>query len=204
MTEAPKEQQESINKKSNKSSSERLNLIIAVCAILISGASFYATYLQADAANKQVKAMTLPLIQFAHGNTFGDGDRVVNFSLKNAGVGPALIRSVTFKYQNKVYENVFKLLSGCCSDVVNQFYTEEKRANNALPQFITSPVINSIIPGQDTLTFLKFEHAQNTQELWNLLNDLRFDLQFEACYCSMLDECYQTNEQAETVAVKQC
>lgn len=31
---------------------ERLNLIIAVCAVLISGASFYTTYLQANAAEK--------------------------------------------------------------------------------------------------------------------------------------------------------
>ena len=31
---------------------ERLNLIFALCAVLISGASFYATYLQASAAEK--------------------------------------------------------------------------------------------------------------------------------------------------------
>ena len=47
---------------SNGISSQRLNLILALCAILISAASFYATYLQADSAEKQVKAMTLPLI----------------------------------------------------------------------------------------------------------------------------------------------
>ncbi|MFC1690280.1 hypothetical protein ACFL07_11610 [Pseudomonadota bacterium] len=49
-------------------SSERLNFIIAVCAILISGASFYATFLQANSAEQQVKAMTWPLIEFTHSN----------------------------------------------------------------------------------------------------------------------------------------
>ena len=36
---------------------ENINFIVAISAVLISAASFYATYLQADAANKQVKAM---------------------------------------------------------------------------------------------------------------------------------------------------
>ncbi len=188
----------------SKFSSERLNLIIAVCAILISGASFYATYLQADAANKQVKAMTLPLLQFAHGNSLGDGNRVVNFSLKNAGIGPALIRSVEFKHQGKSFDNVFKLLNECCSDVVEKFYTQERKTNNELPQFITSPVVNTIIPGQENLVFLKFKYQPETQALWELLNEIRFEFAFEACYCSMLDECYITNEKAETTAIKQC
>lgn len=188
----------------SKSSGERLNFIIAVCAILISAASFYATYLQADAANKQVKAMTLPMIQYGHGNAMGAGDRTINFSLKNAGVGPALIKWVAFTYQDQSYANVFQLLHDCCESVVLPFYTPEKQANNDIPQFITSPLVNTIIAGQDNHVFLQFEYAEDTQVLWELLNDIRFDFGFNACYCSMLDECYTVNEQSSIKAVASC
>ena len=77
-------------------SSEQLNFILAVCAILISAASFYAVYLQANSAERQVNAMTLPLIQFSHGDYDTERDtRSIYFSLENAGVGPAIINSVT-------------------------------------------------------------------------------------------------------------
>ncbi len=65
---------------SNGISSERLNLILALCAILISAASFYATYLQADSAEKQVKAMTLPLIQFTSGS-WDSGEKISKLTL---------------------------------------------------------------------------------------------------------------------------
>ncbi len=40
---------------------ERLNLFLALCAIIISAASFYATYLQASAAERQVKSRNLAM-----------------------------------------------------------------------------------------------------------------------------------------------
>ena len=48
-------------------------MLIAACAVLISIASFYATFLQANAAEKQVTAMTLPLMNFLTGNVHPDG-----------------------------------------------------------------------------------------------------------------------------------
>ncbi|GJM06142.1 MAG: hypothetical protein DHS20C09_21380 [marine bacterium B5-7] len=198
------EKNNSLSQKVAKTSGERLNFIIAVCAILISAASFYATYLQADAANKQVKAMTLPMIQYGHGNALGDDEKVINFSLKNAGIGPALLRSVEFSYQGKTYENIFQILKDCCGAVTEKYYTKEKQAADELPQFITSPLLNNIIAGQDNLIFLKFKYADDTKELWELLNDIRFDFGFKACYCSMLEECYVVNDQAETHEVKAC
>ncbi|MEI8643908.1 hypothetical protein P4S60_16800 [Pseudoalteromonas sp. Hal040] len=47
---------------------ERLNLFLALCAIIISAASFYATYLQASAAERQVKAATWPWLEVMTGN----------------------------------------------------------------------------------------------------------------------------------------
>ncbi|WP_223787370.1 hypothetical protein [Marinicella meishanensis] len=188
----------------SKRSGERLNFIIAVCAILISAASFYATYLQADAANKQVKAMTMPLIQYGHGNVLNDDEPVVNFSLKNAGVGPALIKSMSFQYEGQAFDNLFAVLNHCCRTEVEAFLAASRAPDQDIPQFITSPVLNTIIPGQDTLMFMRLKWHEQNQPLWDKINDLRFQVQFTACYCSLLDECYQTDEQAAIKPVAQC
>jgi len=185
-------------------SGERLNFIISVCAILISAASFYATYLQADAANKQVKAMTMPLIQFGHGNVLYDDERVVNFSLINAGVGPALIKHLSFAYQGQSFASLFEVLNDCCQTEVQAFLQASQAPGHDIPQFITSPVLNTIIPGQDRLLFMRLKWHEQNQALWEKINDLRFQMQFKACYCSLLDECYQTDEQAQIQPVAQC
>ncbi|MDT8429359.1 MAG: hypothetical protein RQ757_11390 [Pseudomonadales bacterium] len=89
------------NSKNPILTSERLNLVIAICAILISAASFYATFLQADSAEKQVRAMTLPLLQFDHGNYNSNlNQRIIHFTLSNAGVGPAIIHSIQLAYRD--------------------------------------------------------------------------------------------------------
>jgi len=82
--------------------SEKLNFVLAFCAVLISAASFYATYLQAEAADKQVKAMTLPLLQYGTGN-YKEEDRedIIYFTINNAGVVPALIKRLRFKYKGE-------------------------------------------------------------------------------------------------------
>lgn len=185
-------------------SAERLNFIIAMCAILISAASFYATYLQADAAEKQVKAMTMPLIQYGHGNVLNDSERAVNFSLKNAGVGPALIKQVSFQHEGQSYDTLFKVLDHCCQTEVQSFLQATEQLDSELPQFITSPVLNTIIPGQDSLMFMRLNWHPGNDPLWQRINALRFQIKFKACYCSLLDECYQTDEQAQIKPVPQC
>ena len=194
-------------KKSNRSrkmTGERLNFILAVCAILISAASFYATYLQATSAEKQVKAMTYPLIQFAHGNTQGGEEKNISFSLLNAGLGPAIIKSIQFTHNGQQHDNFFQLLNQCCQPAVKAYLDAQKTPNRDLPQFITSPVVNSIVGGQDRLTFFQFKHVADNHSLWEMINRIRFEMTFSVCYCSMLDDCFESNGPSEITPVKQC
>ncbi len=186
-----------------KSQGERLNFIIAICAILISAASFYATYLQADAANKQVQAMTMPMIQFGHGNIRG-GEKVVNFSLVNAGMGPALLHSVRFEHQGQAYPNLFHVLQDCCASAMDTFKAKSEQADVQLPQFITSPLVNTIIPGQDKYGFFELQWHPENAVVWDALNRLRFELGFKACYCSLLGDCFQVDETTVNQAVNSC
>ena len=90
-------------------------MLIAACAVLISIASFYATFLQANAAEKQVTAMTLPLLSFLTGNAHPDQHTpFINYSLANKGVGPAKIETFLIKYENSYFTKPIDYLEACC------------------------------------------------------------------------------------------
>lgn len=191
-------------KQANRMTGERLNFILAVCAILISAASFYATYLQATSAEKQVKAMTYPLIQFAHGNTQGGNEKNISFTLHNAGLGPAIIKTIQFTHDGRQFDHFFQLLNQCCEASVKAYMQAQKDPEQDLPQFITSPVVNSIVGGQDQLTFFQFKHHDSNRALWDMINRIRFEMDISVCYCSMLDECFRSSGSSEFIPIKQC
>lgn len=185
--------------------SQKLNLTLALCAILISVASFYATYLQANAAEKQVKAMTLPLLQFATGNVNSDTkESVLEFSITNNGVGPAILKSSKFRYKEQEYQRFSKFLKACCQVEHKTFTHNRPKAHLKLGSEITSSMHNRILPAQEELTFYQLYNGELSSELWKKLNDERFHLSMEMCYCSLLDECYITQARGLVVPVDGC
>ena len=186
-----------------------IELIIAVSAVVISIASFYATYLQAEAANKQVKAMTLPLITFTHGNY--DVEReVAHISLQfdNVGVGPAKIYTVNFKYNGQPYANIMDIFRECCSAEYRAYHeTLKKDVDSGIAALeLTTPYQNVIVPAQDSLDFYQISKHDINDDFWMKLNNVRWDIVPEVCYCSLLDECFitQATEHATTQTVENC
>ncbi|MDH5631152.1 MAG: hypothetical protein OEY96_13460 [Gammaproteobacteria bacterium] len=198
------------NKKSF--SLQNLNLIIALCAILISVASFYATYLQANAAHKQVKAMTLPLLQFEHHNVEKDEHKLV-FKLKNAGMGPAVVKKVTFIYNNIESTSLSKYIKTCCENEVQEYQQYHKRLAEMIAQgkplaeakgFGTNPISNFILPGQSDYDMLIFPIDTEYANFWNALDNARFYTKVRVCYCSLLDECYISENAGDYKPVESC
>jgi hypothetical protein len=188
---------------------QKLNLTLALCAVLISIASFYATYLQASAADKQVKAMTLPLLQYGTGNVDDESHKpVINFSITNGGVGPALIKQVRFKYNNQTSANIYDFINYCCSKEYKEYteFTSDRLTISGLVQgsLITSSLKNVILPAQDKLEFFKLYKGELSADLWDKLNVERRNLSVELCYCSLLDECYVTEKRGVVESVASC
>jgi hypothetical protein len=189
--------------------SQRLNFIIALCAILISAASFYATYLQANAAERQVKAMTLPLIQFTSGNwDIEQNERAIILGLQNAGVGPAIIKTATYKYNGDTFNNYLEFLKACCESSLKKFKQIKliKKEQELLidGKLITSSLQNHIILGQSKYTFLRLSSGGDTNAFLDKLDEERSHLSLEICYCSLLDECYITEKNGVFDKVEQC
>lgn len=193
---------------------ERLNLIVALCAVLISGASFYATYLQADAAKKQVRAMTLPLVDFEYSNLDPTRSSAqISFSLKNSGIGPALVQAFEIDYQGETYHSVKDFLSSCCD--YSEYEKAIRLATNDLNEFgevlekidgamTTGSITNTVIPGQSSLDFLMLPYGETSKQLWEKLNKERKKITVKTCYCSMLGECYWSKSNGTPTATGSC
>jgi len=186
--------------------SEKLNLTLALCAVLISVASFYATYIQANAAEKQVKAMTLPLLQFSSGNYDSEENlSAISFTLKNAGVGPALIKSVKFVHNETSYDSRLAFFRACCEKEYNHYIkTISEKTNLKEGGFYSSPLVNSILPGQDEVVFFKMYKHVSEQGFWNIINKERFNLKMKLCYCSLLNDCYLSERNGIVEEVDAC
>lgn len=182
---------------------ENINFIVAISAVLISAASFYATYLQADAANKQVKAMTFPIIFATSGNyDIKKEQAAINIAIKNAGTGPAFIKSIDYHYKGSTYHNNHSFLSACC----NAEYKALKKKSTDINQtgVISSSVVNNVLAGQTSTNLLSLIKHENNRSLWEKLNKERFNLSLSICYCSLLDNCYQTTKNDNYSPVEQC
>jgi len=189
---------------------KNLNFVIAICAVLISGASFYATYLQADSAEKQVRAMTLPLIHYEHGNYDQDlKQKAITFTLTNAGVGPAIVHSIKFMYHKQSYRTFPTFFSACCGTEFQVYQSnqgafdldEDGGTNGGL---VTSALTDVILPGQSEYLFMRLYHGDASSRFWEKLNQERWDLNLEVCYCTLLHDCFKTQGGTVITEVKSC
>lgn len=197
-----------------RSFAEKLNLLIAVCAVLISAASFYATYLQADAAEKQVRATTWPMLEFKHGNAIPKSyEPLIQLKLVNNGVGPAHIQYFRLQWNDKSYRSIRDIFMDCCPDVLEQHiqtvaaYQQKIAVSDSIALMtngITSPVQNSILSPGSELNFYELPKNEITAGLWEAINVRRWQISASACYCSVLGDCYQTDFVKPAQQVKQC
>ncbi len=198
---------EALAGKGGRLSKDTLNLIIAACAVLISAASFVATYLQSDAAYRQVKAETWPYLQLSSSNyDMGSDSKVISLNLENAGVGPAAVKSFTLYYDKQPVETVWHLLLACCTDEGTDRMTFVQAYIDGSPEapIITSGASGQIMPsGNGAGLFIMPRDASNA-ELWERLDKARHKLEGRACYCSLLEECYMTDFKSDPVEVKMC
>jgi len=192
---------------SRRPSKDTLNLVIAVCAVLISAASFIATYVQSKAALQEVKAETWPYLQIDNGNFDSTlRERVIYVYLENAGVGPAQVKQFSLFLEGKPVTSFYQFVRACCEEdwrLLAEQVGDEEAAMHALFPVTDSPAPALLPAGSKALAFSVPFNAE-TEAFWRSIDEARRGLTAEACYCSLLDECYRTNFEEDPVPVQYC
>lgn len=178
----------------------RADLIIAVTAILLSVISLFVAIQNAWTQREMVSASTWPYVTGwikVGANEHGD----IQFGIGNSGVGPAKVRSFQVTYKGQVITSAKDLLRRCCG-----LPADAKTANAMLGPWMASTVVNDIVlrAGDDQPAFVLRPNPANPALAEQYSKAVK-ELRFETCYCSVLDECWQTGDVAmEPVRVKSC
>ncbi|KZN57289.1 hypothetical protein N474_08800 [Pseudoalteromonas luteoviolacea CPMOR-2] len=200
-------------------SRSKMNSILALCAILISAASFYATYMQAKAAQEQVAAAerqlhaeTWPWLQVSYSDYDLEAERArMSVKVINSGTGPALIKSMQFEYQGNTYDNLKALLNHCCNlDAYKEALREVQADNediNYMKQFgwyVTSDPQNALLADGNDLVLFSMDRSSFNGHLWEKISNIAHDIEVNTCYCSLLKQCYTVNKASEVKKVAHC
>lgn len=167
---------------------------VGVPALLISLVVAYGTYVQAGATQRMQEAASWPFVEYRTGNYTEEGERLVNLSFTNNGLGPALMGPVEVRYKGTIITSPIALLDACCG--YNTRGTMQLR---------TSPIGNvALRPGQEVL-FMALPGVAANGDMVDLLDAARKDIQVRACYCSIFDDCWTIDgSQAKPQSVAQC
>lgn len=169
-----------------------LEVIIALMAVFVSIGSFYVTYIQAQAAEKQVMAMTLPMLNYGHGNFSSLEQRSkIYLSINNVGVGPAKIEQAFIVYKGNKLDmknGLSAFIDNCCKEEYSAL--RSTLDGDETSKLLTSPVENTILANDDSVSFLSLNLNMKNKVLWNKLNIERWNTHVEVCFCSLIDNCY--------------
>ena len=174
-----------------------VDLVLAGCAIFISVVSLFVsihhgrTMEKLVAANeKQVVASTLPILRFTHGNLSGN-ERAVHFDVTNGGTGPAIIAWLRLKWNDQPTNGPVDFLDRCC-----------RLQNRNAP--IYNIASGMTLPASQSVTVLTLRANDVEADVYRQLDGARFKVEAEACYCSVLDECWTTDFKVRPKKINAC
>jgi ribosomal protein S19 len=174
-----------------------LDIVVAVSAIFISVVSLVVSIehgrtmaKMVDQNEKMVEASTMPVLtedSTVNIDTADPKKTQVKIIVKNSGIGPAMIDRFELIYKGKNYDStqssIAGLLKDCCIAALPTIHT-------ALTSD-ASTVTGSVLPPRESIRV--FGIAPRTPELLGELQRAQSELKFKACYCSVLNQCWETD-----------
>jgi hypothetical protein len=167
-----------------------LDIIVTVSVVFISVLSLVVSIehgrtmeKMVDQNQKLVVASTLPLLTYGWWDldpvTFKPLERL---SLRNDGVGPAIVEKFEVRYKGVVQTND-TILKACCA----QYMGKGKY------QSFFGDVSGTVLPARDTRNLMTIKPLGSDYKLLQGFQKVKADMSFHACYCSVLDECWETD-----------
>ncbi|HEY1527323.1 MAG TPA: hypothetical protein VGH51_13895 [Candidatus Angelobacter sp.] len=135
---------------------------------------------------KMVAGSTMPfLTEFGSQFDSVTGQHRLRLILKNGGVGPARIEWFEVRYKGVPYSSEDALLHACCLSAL-------PKGNLNSDALQSSGVSGTMLPQRESIDFIDLRPGTGL-DLMNALDAARRDITYNACYCSVLDECWQTD-----------
>jgi len=166
-----------------------IDIAIGVAALAVSAISLWVAIGTEEANRKMVSAATWPLLQLETGNNDDDNKPRITMSLVNAGVGPARVETLEVIWNGKAYATHGDYLAACCG-FREAFYTPDNQVQTPVS---SAPVSGHALRAGEQRMFLSMPLGKDNIKVWTALDTARFRTKFRACYCSVFDECWESD-----------
>jgi hypothetical protein len=147
-------------------------------AIVVSLITLWVAVTSNHTQERMLAASTWPTLEYGTGNRDDEGRDLITLELGNNGIGPARLRGVQVFYKGERVRNSVDLLKHCCE------------LHDQPIQTVTSGTRGRVLKAGDRITFMAFPKAINPEEIWKRFNQERFKVEVRACYCSVLNDCW--------------
>jgi len=172
--------------------SRALEFAVAMAALITSVTSIWLSMRQGDDMARLVQAQSWPFLEYLSSNTGNTGPEI-DVGVRNAGVGPAKVKSFSVTYDGKAIPGWVALIQACCVPDGKTMATTEDLLTLTDRKMISSKLIDRVLRPSDQVILLHLPKTEANAALWKKLDDARFKLQIRACYCSVFDECWITD-----------
>lgn len=169
-----------------------LDIIVGLSAMFISVVSLVVSIQHGRTMEKMVEqnekmvtANTLPyLVTYGGQVDPATKQHGLHLTVKNGGVGPAIVEWFEVKYKGKAYGDLGGLLHACCE--------AELPKDGSASGVMYSNVSGTVLPARETVDYLIFEPGALVP-LQQSVDKARKDMEVSACFCSVLHECWETD-----------
>lgn len=124
-------------------------------------------------------ASVWPTLQFETSNFSDDGTEEITLVLENSGVGPARLRGVQLWYDGEHAGSAAALMQLCCG-----------LASGSSVDTVTSATRGRVLKAGEEVVLMRLPMASNPEDMYGRFNAERFRIVARACYCSVLDDCW--------------
>jgi hypothetical protein len=156
-----------------------LDIVLASSALLLSITSIFISVQNESNMRRLVTANSWPYIALNHGNLRNNGEAVIHFDVKNAGIGPAMLEKLVVTYDGKPVATSVDLIQRCCAAAGGL---------DAIRRIALDGVQGRVFASREETSFLAVARSDADAAVWDKLDVERFKVGMSACYSSVFGE----------------
>ena len=179
-----------------------LDLTLALSAMFVSIVSLAVAVHHGNAMDRLVAANSWPFLMYDTESRDPQGNPRISLKVENAGVGPARIQTFEVWWQGQPVSTAPELVRRCCmTDSKAPIGPSEARSLD----LVIGQIASRVMPAGHAEAFLSLKLKDANADIWHRLDIARLQLKMRACYCSVFDECWETDlEQTSAKRVGSC
>jgi len=121
------------------------------------------------------------------------GEKYMNFGMyiKNNGIGPAIVKKITYKHEGDDYENLSDIILKLAGKNIKNIIRADKAT------------IKVLLPGEERLLFAaNFNTDSDANKVFKTISEGRVSKEF--CFCSLYKKCWRLTDMNENIEIKSC